>query len=443
MLSRSILIRNHLCNLEVLTKADKKFLGKMFERKTNSKVEKSNNYLKSVTYSLNIRHSDKKHRFYSEYSNLKLGDKDWFNKLSKSYQSYIGWYLQNRYLNEIKEVTQDVPDKIYNSIISKCYKYVVGSFRDEFLTDNGDVKDVIINEYYFSRKLPETYYDRLFRLLQYAVEDKRYDMFVSEDVLDKQCILDYCLMDETIPSSVAEKIRVSVSRTMQNFDAYAKANVDKFKYFITLTFADVSEKEKHIKLNELRKDNEYNINFNYVKDIKSLEECNKAMHSFFTYLKKGLKKKDLDLYYLGCPEYQSNGNVHYHFLFSDIPDEFIYKVPAWLDYDSINKKYQDGKGLVHWTYGKSDIEVIQDKNRISTYISKYIGKSLNEIDGTVYFERLNKKRYYASRNLDKPEVFYDEVIDFDEVDYKEYYMSFRKSSFNDNEITDILFTLND
>ena len=193
-------------------------------------------------------------------------------------------------------------------------------------------------------------------------------------------------------------------------------------------------------MNENREPGEHDLKFIYIDDLTSFESCNKSLNNFFPNLKRDLKKEGLELYYLGCPEYQENGNVHYHFLFSDIPDTFIYKIPKWLDYDFITKKFNNGYGLKNWRYGKSDIQLIEDQYKVTTYISKYIIKSLEALDGTCYFERLNKKRYFASQNLVKPEVKYDALVS-SELDYKSVYVSERKSSFNENEIVDILYSI--
>ena len=89
-----------------------------------------------------------------------------------------------------------------------------------------------------------------------------------------------------------------------------------------------------------------------------------------------------ELSYIGVPEYQKNGAIHYHFLMGDLPDEFLYNVANWLDYDYVNKKKKNGLGIKYWTYGKSDVDVIRDKARVTSYVSKYMMKSLYELDET-------------------------------------------------------------
>lgn len=440
MASRSELFKRYFKNLDIYTEIDKKSLQEIFVRKIKKKVEKSNKFLRHVYYEKNIRIVDKTHQFYHEYSSLKLGTKNWVETLSKSFRSYIGWYLFNKDVFE-RSHSSDVKGYIYDRVFNQCRSIVLRNFYDEYLDFDNEVKASVLEEFYYNGKLEENYFEKLFRLYRYIIEEKKYDMLNEDGSINPEFILDFCIMGEKIPSSLAEKIRVSVGRTKENFDAYAKANCDKFKYFITLTFADKKEKEKHSKLNKMRDlKNEYDLNFIYIDDIKSLKECNKAFANSFRYLKSLLKKDNLDLYYLGCPEYHANGNVHYHFLFSDIPDNYFYDMPKWLDYDNVTKTYLNGRGLKAWRYGKSDVQLIKDEYKVTSYIAKYIEKSLNEIDGTKYFDRLNKKRYFASANLSKPIISYD-IREDEEIDFNSVYIKERKSSFNENEIIDILYSL--
>lgn len=116
------------------------------------------------------------------------------------------------------------------------------------------------------------------------------------------------------------------------------------------------------------------IRFEYLEDNTSYEECVNALKKFLNSLKMSLKRKNIDFYYLGVPEYQRNGNIHYHFLISDIPSSYFYEIPKWLDFDYTTKQFKNDVGLKLWKYGKSTVEVIQSKSRVSSYISEYINK---------------------------------------------------------------------
>ena len=55
-------------------------------------------------------------------------------------------------------------------------------------------------------------------------------------------------------------------------------------------------------------------------------------------------------------------------------------------------------------YGFADIEDISSKERLASYITKYITKEITDYS----IEEGAKKRYMASRNLDRPRKVYDE-----------------------------------
>lgn len=119
--------------------------------------------------------------------------------------------------------------------------------------------------------------------------------------------------------------------------------------------------------------------------------------------------------------------------------KYIVKCPNWLDKDYLTNKVNGSNILILWSYGKSDVSLINSKSRVTTYISKYMIKSLKEIDETTYVDRLNKKRYYNSNNLDVPTI---EIGLVDEVtDYISSY-SYTKHSYYDNtKIEKILYQM--
>lgn len=439
MIKRDLVFKLYFKNLDIYTKEDRKVLQEIFARRIKNKVEFSEKYIKALTYTKHVRVLDTTHQFYEEYKNLKIGQVNWFDDLSKNFKSYLGWFLQNKYTFESKPI-KDIPTYIIAELEERCKQEILNRFYDEYLDDDGEVKSEFLQDFYFNRKIELSYYDKLFKLYRYILEDNKLDLLNEDGSIKADIVLDYCVYDEKIPSSTQEKIRVSVGRTKESFDSLAKANCQFFKYFVTLTFASSEEKEKHLELNSKRDENEYDLRFNYLSDISSLDICNSKLDEFFYILKRALKKDNIEFYYLGCPEYQANGHVHYHFLFSDIPDKYIYKVPKWLDFDYYSKRRNYASGLVHWKYGKSDIQLIQDPYKVTTYIAKYIQKSLDEIDGTIYFDRLNKKRYYASRNLLKPKVEFKEIDNYD-FEFNSVYVRERKSKFNENEITEILYSV--
>lgn len=186
---------------------------------------------------------------------------------------------------------------------------------------------------------------------------------------------------------------------------------------MTLTFASKENEEIHIKNNANRKAGEYDLKFKYVEDASSIEVCSKILHVFFTNLNKQLKNKNYNLFYLGVPEFQRNGNIN------------------------------NCLGLKTWRYGKSYVELIVDKSRITTYISKYMIKSFDEISDTIYLERLNKQRYYKSNNLIKPKLLTEEEYDLIKEEVESSYISYYKyvshNPYTDNTTIKKVYQLND
>lgn len=229
---------------------------------------------------------------------------------------------------------------------------------------------------------------------------------------------------------------------------FAKCNLSMFKYFVTLTFAPIEEKERHIEKNNNRFPNDYNLKFKYVNDSNNIEECSKELHLFFNKFKIQLNRRGYNLFYLGVPEYQKNGSIHYHFLMSDIPADLLYEVPSWLDINYFKgSEFNNGVGLKSWLYGKSDVELIKNKSRVTSYISKYMLKSFYDLSNSDYLERLNKQRFYKSNNLVKPneltEAEYDLLSEEIENECIGVYRTEHTNIFTDNTTVKTIYQLND
>ncbi|MTB36803.1 hypothetical protein [Streptococcus uberis] len=111
--------------------------------------------------------------------------------------------------------------------------------------------------------------------------------------------------------------------------------------------------------------------------------------------------------YLLIPEFHKSKAIHFHGLLSDIPALFE---PA--THPKTNKNLErNGRqiyNLKDWKFGFSDCEVIIDRERTASYITKYITKEL--LSNKKMFR---KKRYFVSKGLKKPK------INFTNADIKE------------------------
>lgn len=120
------------------------------------------------------------------------------------------------------------------------------------------------------------------------------------------------------------------------------------------------------------------------------------------------KHQNKNMSYLLVSEFHKKGQLHFHGLFSN--------VPKWKFSPAINPKtgreiYKNGVQIFNlddYKYGYTTISYIQDSEKVSYYLSKYITKELINLK--------NKKTFWYSRDLLKPSITYHHI----EGDFKEY-----------------------
>lgn len=379
---------------------------------------------------------------YREFKDLRVGTVNWYSNISSSGRYFIrniDDMLFNRlYNNNYNHDYIAYAEERYN----RLYQYAVDNEKYDLLNEDlSDLKDNILkNNVVLGENLKMSYFEKYKRLLDYAFNHDETLLNDDKSDLSNDTILKYLLLDEPIPTTTTDKIRRSCQRSYEYIIDYARCNSDKFKVFVTLTFAEPEQKELHEHLNNTRDKCDYEVKFKYVNNPKDYAECIKKFDYFRNNLKKYLKKRGLDLYYLGVPEYQTRGNIHYHLLMNELPEDFLYDNPSWLDFDYQKNERRMGKGIKLWRHGKSEYEEIRDINRLNTYLAGYLLKSVNNLSETEYLDRLNKKRFYASQNLIKPEILINE--DYQE-EYSDIYYSTYKNSFNQSKVDKIIFTLDE
>lgn len=172
----------------------------------------------------------------------------------------------------------------------------------------------------------------------------------------------------------------NIIRSKLQCQRLAKANVQEWKTFITLTFAE----------NE-----------------QSIESANKKLRYFVDKVRR-IKK---DFKYLCIPEFQKRGAIHYHLLTN------IAENDDKLTYAQKDNSYF--RHIKYWNLGYDSIEVIKgDIKKVVGYISKYMTK---DIDNRLFGHR----RYFYSKNLNKP---LENYIDTDiERDLKFYQKKIQES----------------
>ena len=176
----------------------------------------------------------------------------------------------------------------------------------------------------------------------------------------------------------------NIIRSKLTCQRIAKANANKWKSFITLTFEE---------------------------NISNIKEANKKFRYYIDKVRR-LKK---DFCYIAIPEFQERGAVHYHILTNlECNSDLIPKMPKKRLYNPNTKRYKELEyyDLKYWNEGFSSAELMTgDVKKIVGYISKYMTK---DIDNRLFGHR----RFFCSQNLKMP---MDNYIDINNEKEFEFY----------------------
>lgn len=165
----------------------------------------------------------------------------------------------------------------------------------------------------------------------------------------------------------------SKNRTINSIYDIARSN--EWEYFLTLTF-----------------DPDKVDSFNYDEVTKKLS----------TWIDNFKRRYAPDLKYILVPELHKGGRYHFHGLLANIGNCSL------IDSGHTDKSDNRIYNLGQYRLGFSTVTKINDVNRASSYIGKYITK---ELCATTF----GKKRYWTSKNLDKPTVT-DLCLGIEEID---------------------------
>lgn len=192
--------------------------------------------------------------------------------------------------------------------------------------------------------------------------------------------IDFDISDskKKIKTNISNNIELrSIVRSKLQCQRIAKANMEHWKTFITLTFKE---------------------------NVKDIDYANKKFHNFITVIKRHYK----DFKYLCVPEYQKRGAVHYHLLTNlECATDLIPKRPLKRLYNRDSKTWKELEyyDLKYWNAGFSSAECVTgDVKKIIGYISKYMTK---DIDNRLFGHR----RFFYSQNCNVPKVSYIDSMD--------------------------------
>ncbi len=162
------------------------------------------------------------------------------------------------------------------------------------------------------------------------------------------------------------------------------------------------------KVYELTRSNEWEyfltLTFNPQKvDRYNYDACIEAMKLFI----HRTKYHNPDMKYVIVPELHEDGAYHFHGLFSQIPkvqmiDSGVYSFGKYtFKKENIPEELLDKVRLIYnmerYDFGHSDMQYVEDSKRAASYLTKYITKEL--VTNTP-----GKKRYWSSKNLNKPDT---------------------------------------
>ena len=175
----------------------------------------------------------------------------------------------------------------------------------------------------------------------------------------------------------------NITRSKLECQRLAKANMEDWKSFITLTFEE---------------------------NIIDLKEANKK----FRYYIDKIQRLRKDFKYLCITEFQKRGAIHYHLLTNlECNSKFIPKQPIKSLYNPSSRTWKELEyyDLPYWIDGYSSAEPMnRDAKKVVGYISKYMTK---DIDNRLF----NHHRYFYSRNLNRPKESY---INIENIKHSNY-----------------------
>lgn len=178
--------------------------------------------------------------------------------------------------------------------------------------------------------------------------------------------------DETVEKIKLDDGRVKVvsnNRAKQKIYELARAN--KWEYFITLTFA---------------------------KDRYDYDLLTKKLSKWINNVKRDYAP---NMKYVFVPELHKDGALHFHGIVADVGS---------LPLKDSGHKDKDGKTIYNidcYKMGFTTATQVTHSGRVASYITKYITKEL-----MTYSK--GKKKYWASRNLNKPDIC-EYHIDYDDI----------------------------
>lgn len=189
---------------------------------------------------------------------------------------------------------------------------------------------------------------------------------------------------KTKPKNLTNKIEErNITRSKLQCQRIAKANMEYWKSFVTLTFED---------------------------NVTDEEFANKR----FRYYVDKIRRVKKDFRYICVKEHQKRGAIHFHLLTNlECDTDLIPKRPLKRLYNKESKIWKDLDyyDLKYWNDGFSSAEPVSgDAKKIVGYISKYMTK---DIDDRLF----GRRRFFYSQNCIVPKVSYIDSMDSRDLEF--------------------------
>lgn len=161
---------------------------------------------------------------------------------------------------------------------------------------------------------------------------------------------------------------------------YHNSMIQPWEYFVTLTFDP--------------------------KEVDSLDyhEVSEALAKWTD----NMKHQNPSMAYILVPELHKSGRIHWHGVFRNVPN---WKLEAARSANTNRLIYKNGAqifNLTNYKYGHTTVSKIKNQEAVSVYCSKYMTKDMIDL--------AYKKRYWSSRNLERPTkeyaLFDEETLQF-------------------------------
>lgn len=232
-----------------------------------------------------------------------------------------------------------------------------------------------IGKFYGDGRFIVKHYSRNFKRIKegYELKDEDYSLPGEPLDIERDNSIDLIDFNHDIDKDVDFRSD-NLTRSRNLIIDLACQNYKEFKSFVTLTFSD---------------------------NITDIDIANKKLHSYLVSVRRAFP----NFKYLGVPEFQKGGRVHYHLMTNiEVDSDLIPKRKKIHTFNQEKNKHTwiDYYNLKYWNHGFSSafsIATCEENFSITLYVLKYLYKSPD-------IRLFGRNKVLSSRNLDKPDIVY-------------------------------------